>query len=230
MTHALSALALAIALCVAAPVEAQVRVAPRSVTATYFGASAYRAPARFEVTDRYAARRVAPTQTNRARPATSTAPAVAPSPGQMQFAVTENGRAARGTMEVRARGRVVASGDFTRPVTLPAGRYDVTFTLTTALDRPTQTVPVTVRSGGSVTARAQFQTAIVEVRFFDNNQPVYGRAVFSKNGQPVGSMGSRIVHTVSAGRYEVTAQYRAQTRSYTVDLTPGQRRAITARF
>lgn len=157
--------------------------------------------------------------------------APAPRPGSLDCRVEENGVYAPATLQLRdANGRVVASGDCARPMEVAAGTYDAVLTLETALDRPTRTVRVNVPAGGSVTARASFATAILEVRFTEDGRPVHGLAYIRSGGRVVGTVGSGVSARVSAGRYEIVARYRTEDRVYTVDLAAGQRRAVRAAF
>lgn len=157
----------------------------------------------------------------------------APSPaqrGRVACGITENGAYAPGTIELRQGGPIVASGDCSQALDLPVGIYDATLTLTTALDRPQRTVRVTVTADGLATARAEFETSILEVRFTADGRPAHGLAIVKKDGQVVGTLGSGVSGRVSSGTYEVVARYRTTDRSYTVPLAPGQRRAIRAAF
>jgi hypothetical protein len=158
---------------------------------------------------------------------TPTAPA---RPGQLTIAVDENGAYAASTFQVRQAGRVVASGSSGSPIALPAGAYDVVITLETALDRPTRTVRVLVPEGGVATARASFQTAIVEVRFTKDRMAVHGLATVRQGDRVIGTLGSGVTARVSAGTYQIDARYRTEQRTYSVSLAPVQRRALSAQF
>lgn len=151
-------------------------------------------------------------------------------PGQVGCEVRDNRILARGLMEVRRQGRVIATGRCGSALELPGGRYDVTLTLLDALDRPQRTVPVVVPEGGSVTARARFETAILEVRVTKDGVRMPGTTQVYRDGARVGSIGSGVTFRVSPGRYHLLTRYRRETKTFDVDLSAGQRRAIRAAF
>ncbi len=174
------------------------------------------------------------------RPATmtSTAPsttsqrsvAPAPAPGRLACAADENGIAAPASVQLRSGGNVVASGSCASPIEVPAGTYDAIVTLESALDRPTRALRVTVQPGALATARASFQTAILEVRFTADRSPVPGLAIIQRDGVTVGTLGSGVSARLSAGTYTIVARYRTGERTYVVTLAPEQRRAVRADF
>lgn len=161
---------------------------------------------------------------------TTASPSTPACPGQLFASVDENGAPAIASVEVRQEERLVASGRSTEPISLPPGRYDVVLTLEDVLDRPSRTVRIDVPEGGSVTARASFATAILEVRFTKNRSAVHGLATVRRNGRVVGTLGSGVTARVSAGAYEIDARYRTETRTHAVELVQGQRRALRADF
>ena len=163
-------------------------------------------------------------------PAPTTTTAAPARPGQLTIAVDENGAYAPSTFQVRQAGRVVASGSSGSPIALPAGAYDVTLTLETALDRPTRTVRVLVPDGGVAPARASFQTSILEVRFTKDRVAVHGLATVRQGDRVIGTLGSGVTARVSAGTYQIDARYRTEQRTYSVTLAPVQRRALSAQF
>lgn len=144
--------------------------------------------------------------------------------------MTENGAYGPAFVEVRHQGRVIASARCGTPLSVPAGDYFATLTLESAIDRPQVTVPLRVPEGGVGTARAAFQTSIIEVRFEKDGAPVYGQAVLMRDGRVLGSIGSRIPARVSAGALTIEARYRTERRTYELALAPEQRRALRARF
>lgn len=170
---------------------------------------------------------VRPTTLSSGTPTAAPAPA---RPGRLTAVVDENGAHAPSSVHVRRGGRLVASGSSATPIELPAGTYDVTITLETALDRPTRTVRVSVPEGGTATARASFRTSIIEVRFTKDRTAVHGLATLRQGGRVIGTLGSGVTARVSAGTYEIDARYRTEQRTYTVALAPEQRRALRADF
>jgi len=158
-------------------------------------------------------------------------PTPAPAPnGQVACDVTENGVAAPATIEVRSRGRVIASGRCGTRIEVPGGTYSATVTLESAIDRPQQHVPLVVPSHGVGSARASFSTSIIEVRFSREGAPAFGQAVLVREGRSVGSIGHRNAVRISSGRVTVRARHRTMTQTFDLQLRPGQRRAIQARF
>lgn len=165
-----------------------------------------------------------------ASPSTVRSTAPAPRPGRLACVAEENGAYAPASIQIRAQGRLLASGSCASPIELPAGAYDAQITLETALDRPSRSVRVIVPEGGLVTARASFETAILEVRFTANRAPAHGLAIIERDGVVVGTLGSGVTARLSAGTYTVVARYRTAERRYTVTLAPDQRRALRADF
>lgn len=160
----------------------------------------------------------------------STAPAPAPRPGRVICAADENGIPAPASIELRAAGRAVARGSCASPLEVPAGAYDAIVTLESALDRPTRAVRVVVPEGGLATARASFETAILEVRFTSARSPVPGLAIIERDGVVVGTLGSGVTARLSAGTYTVVARYRTAEQRHAVTLVRDQRRALRADF
>ncbi len=224
MKHLLTLLALG-TLLVAAPSEAQtVRFARRATYARLIRPRIVRAPV-----IRWNAWRASGIRT----PSRPHPEPIAPAPrrpGLVRCTVTAAGTLAPATVEVRHQGRVIASGTCGERISVPAGRYDATITLERAIDRPQQTVPLFVPEDGVGTARAAFDTSILEVRFFQNGRRTFGQAILEQNGRVIGSIGSGVVAHVSSGRVTIRARHLTEWRTYTVDLAPGQRRAIIARF
>jgi hypothetical protein len=162
--------------------------------------------------------------------------APAPSAGQPRTGVTcqikENGQAASGTVSLRQNGREIGAGACNGDVvSVPAGSYDAVLRLDGALDRPEQTRQVTVRAGGASAIEADFATAILEVRIMAQGRRAAGMAVLYRNGTRVGQIGSGVSAHVSAGTYDVVAQYRNNEQRFDgVALVPGQRRSLSAEF
>src|SRR5687768_6400364 len=146
--------------------------------------------------------------------------------------VQENGAAASGTVSIRQDGREIGAGACNGDVVAaPAGSYEAVIRLDGALDRPEQTRPVTVRAGQGATVTADFATAILEMRIMAQGRRAAGMAVLFRNGQRVGQIGSGVSAHVSAGTYDVVAQYRSQEQRFdAVALVPGQRRSLSAEF
>jgi hypothetical protein len=158
------------------------------------------------------------------------------SAGQPRTGVTcriqENGGAASGTVSLRQGGREIGAGACNGDViSVPAGTYDALLRLDGALDRPEQTRPVTVRAGQASSLEADFATAILEVRIMAGGRRAAGSAVLFRNGARVGQIGSGVAAHVSAGTYDVVAQYRTNEQRFDgIALVPGQRRSLSAEF
>lgn len=211
--------------------SAQVRLTPRFVLWTPAPIRTVRATPRIDlVTPR------APERIRLARPlttrltATRVEPAPAPEPARFDCRVEENGAWAPASFSALRDGQRVASGRCGSAITLEPGTYDVVLTLEETLDRPQRRVRVQAPEGGSVQATASFQTSILEVRFTREREPAAGLAIILRDGEQVGTLGSRVPARLSSGRYEIIARYRTHERRFTVDLAPGQRRAIHAAF
>src|SRR5690606_15044767 len=141
-----------------------------------------------------------------------------------------NGAPASASIALHAGGRAVASGSCASALELPPGTYDAVVTLETALDRPSRTVRVIVPEGGVATARASFETAILEVRFTADRVATHGLAIIERDGVAVGTLGSGVSARLSAGTYTIVARHRTAERRFVVALAPGQRRALRADF
>lgn len=151
-------------------------------------------------------------------------------PGQVACRVTENGTYAPATLEVSAQGRVVARGDCSGPLDLPAGTYVATVTLESAVDHPQQSMTIRVPEGGVASVTASFATSILEVRFTKNRESVFGTAFLRRGGVVVATLGSGVPARVSAGTYELLERYRTEDRVVQVTVAPGQRLAVRADF
>ena len=158
------------------------------------------------------------------------------SEGQPRTGVTcqikENGAAASGTISLRQQGREIGAGACNgQVVAVPAGSYEAILRLDGALDRPEQTRSVTVRAGDAAAIEGDFATAILEVRISAQGRRAAGMAVLYRNGVRVGQIGSGVSAHVSAGTYDVVAQYRTNEQRFDgVALVPGQRRSLSAEF
>jgi hypothetical protein len=156
--------------------------------------------------------------------------ATASAQSRVRCQVDENGAPAQARIDLSSQGRVVASGSCANPVAVPAGSYSATITLEGVLDRPTQTVQVTVPANGEGIARASFATSILEVVFTAGGQSANGTAILRRDGRDIGTLGTRVPVRVSAGSYQLVARYRTQERTFALTLAPAQRRSVRATF
>jgi hypothetical protein len=163
--------------------------------------------------------------------ARSTAQRGAQARGRIDCRVTENGVAASGTVRLRQSGREVASGACGTPLAAPAGRYEAVLELDGALDRPTQTVEVTIAAGSTATASADFRTGILEIAVEQDGRRAAGMATIFRNGERIGTLGSGVAGHLSVGTYDVVVRYRTSERRFEgVTLGPGERRVLSAAF
>jgi hypothetical protein len=156
--------------------------------------------------------------------------ATASAESRIRCQVDENGAPAQARIDVSSNGRVIASGSCGNPIAVPAGSYSATLTLENVIDRPTRTVQVSVPLNGEGVARASFATSIVEVIFSVSGRTTQGTAILMRDGREIGTLGTGVPVRVSAGSYQLVARYQAQSRSYALALSPGQRRSLRAQF
>lgn len=157
-------------------------------------------------------------------------PAPDPEPARLDCRVEANDAPAVASFAALRGGQEVASGRCGSAIDIPPGSYEVVLTLEGTLDRPERRVRVQASEGERVLARASFETSILEVRFTEDRRAAAGLAVVLRDGRRVGTLGSGVATRLSSGRYEIVARYRTEEKRYTVDLAPGQRRAIRADF
>lgn len=155
--------------------------------------------------------------------------------GTFRCTVLENGTTGSASYRVLKGSSTVASGRCHAPATsLPAGDYRVVVTLDGMTDGASRNMPLSVRDGRSSDIRATFETSRVTVTVTHQGRRIPGRAVLKQNGRVVASLGSGVYSRVSAGRYEVeiTASYGSVrgTRTVSLDLAPGQVRALNVPF
>jgi len=164
-----------------------------------------------------------------------TRPAEPRGAGAFRCTVLENGTTGAASYRVMDGSRTVASGRCLSPAAeLPAGDYRVIVALDGLADRASQTLPLTVRESRTSTIRAVFETARLTVTVMHEGRRIPGRAVLKQNGRVVASLGSGVYSRVTAGRYEVaiSTSYGSVrgSRSVTLDLRPGQVRALNVPF
>jgi hypothetical protein len=156
---------------------------------------------------------------------------VAAQDGKVLCDVTENGKAATGTLTVLEGETEVTSAPCGKPVAVPPGEYTAVIELDGALDGPTKRQPLSVQAGKLATLAAEFATGLLEVRIQSQGRDTAGMAVIRKDGTQIGTLGSGVAAHLSAGRYEVVARYRSQQKAFAeVIITPGQRTQLDAAF
>lgn len=155
----------------------------------------------------------------------------APAGGRVTCEALENGAAALGTASVRIGAREIATGACGTPIAVPAGSYTVVVRLDGALDKPEQTSSVTVAAGATQHVRANFATAIIDVRIEAQGRRAAGLAKIFRDGEEIGTLGNGVSAHVSAGTYDIVVRYRTQEQRFdAIQLAPSERRTLSATF
>lgn len=159
-------------------------------------------------------------------------PLVAASGGSVKCEITENGQAAFGEITLMDGEKQVATGECGQAaLNAPAGTYVAILSLDGALDGPEQRVEVTLKAGGTETARADFATGTLTVQIQREGRRAAGMAIVRRDGKQVGTLGSGVAARLSAGTYEVVVRYRSQTREFKdVVVKAGDARTLEATF
>ena len=150
--------------------------------------------------------------------------------GQIRCAVTENGTPGKGNIVVERNGAKVASGACGGTLSVPTGKCKVTVTLEGALDNPAQSVEVEVKPGKTAPVAVDFKTGALEVQIRTKGQRGTGLVAVERNGKRIGTLGVEVPARLSAGRYLVVVRLGGQEQRHEVDLQPGQRRLVRAKF
>jgi hypothetical protein len=99
-----------------------------------------------------------------------------------------------------------------------------------ALDNPSKSIDVEVKSGKTTPIAVDFQTGVIEVRIETKGQRGIAMVTVSRGSKRVGTLGSGVAARLSAGSYEIAVRLGGEERRYSVDLQPGQHRVIRAQF
>ncbi len=150
--------------------------------------------------------------------------------GKIRCSLTENGAPARGTIVVERDGREIGGGSCGSALSVPAGRCKVTVRLDGTLDNPSKSVGIQVSVGKTTPVSVDFQTGVLEVRIETKGLRGTGIVTVSRGGKRIGTLGSGVAATLSAGSYEIVVRLGGKERRYAVDLRPGQRRLVRAQF
>jgi len=150
--------------------------------------------------------------------------------GKILCSLTQNGAPARGTIVVERDGREIAGGSCGSALSVPAGKCKVTVRLDGTLDNPSKSVGIQVRAEKTTPVSVDFQTGVLEVRIETKEQLGTGIVTVNRNGKRIGTLGSGVAATLSAGSYEIVVRLGGKERRYSVDLRPGQRRLVRAQF
>jgi len=158
-------------------------------------------------------------------------PASATGGGKVSCEITENGRAASGTIVLYAGAAEVADGTCGKAFALPAGADSAVLRLDGALDGPEQRKQLDTDASKAANLRADFATGLLEVRIQSKGRDTAGIAVIRRAGKQIGTLGSGVTAHLSTGSYEVIARYRTHERRFeTVAIQADQRTALTASF
>jgi hypothetical protein len=150
--------------------------------------------------------------------------------GEVRCSVTTNAAPASGTIVVEREGREVAGGSCGTDISVPAGKWRATVRLDGALDNPSKRVDVNVTAGKATRVRVDFKTGVLEVRIEAKGGSGTGMVTINRGSKRIGTLGAGVAAQLSAGNYEVVVRYGGEERRYAVDLRPGQRRLVRARF
>ena len=150
--------------------------------------------------------------------------------GQIRCSVTENAGPAHGTIVVEQNGREVGGGSCGDALSVPTGKCKVTVRLDGTLDNPSKSLHVEVSAAKETPVSVDFQTGVLEVRIEAKGQRGTGIVTVNRGSTRIGTLGSGVAATLSAGSYEVVVRLGGEERRYAVDLRPGQRRLVRAQF
>ena len=152
--------------------------------------------------------------------------------GHVRCQVTENGKAAQGTLLLSQDGHEVARAACgSDALSVPAGEYVASIQLDGALDSPEARKPVTVNAGQTAQVSNDFATGTLEVRIQNDGRRAAGMAQILRNGGKVGTLGSGVSGHLSAGTYEVVARYRDnEQRVANVVVKAGENRVVNVAF
>lgn len=160
------------------------------------------------------------------------APLAAAGGGSVKCEITENGKPAFGEITLLQGDEKVASGECgSKPINAAAGTYIAVLSLDGALDGPEQRQELTVKTGATQSAKADFVTGTLSVQIKREGRSAAGMAIVRRQGEQVGTLGSGVAARLSAGTYDVVVRYRSQTREFKgVVVEAGQPRTLDAAF
>ena len=152
--------------------------------------------------------------------------------GHISCEITENGEMATGVISVQRDGKEIATTACGRELSVPAGDYVAALRLDGAFDGPEQRQNISVKPGGApLKLKADFKTAVLEVRIKSSGKRAAGMAVIKRNGQQLGTLGSGVQAHVSVGTYRVLVRYRTQEKDLgDITLSAGQHLTLDASF
>ena len=161
----------------------------------------------------------------------ATTPASAEPLGHVICEITENGESATGVISVQRDGKEIATTSCGRELAVPAGEYVAALRLDGAFDGPEQKQTIQVKPGAALKLKADFATAVLEVRIASSGRRAAGMAVIKRKGQQLGTLGSGVQAHVSVGTHRVLVRYRTQEKDLgDITLTAGQHLTLDASF
>ena len=152
--------------------------------------------------------------------------------GHVSCEITENGEIATGVVSVQRNGKEIATSACGRELSVPAGDYVAALRLDGAFDGPEQRQTIQVKAGGApIKLKADFATAVLEVRIASSGRRAAGMAVIKRGGQQLGTLGSGVQAHVSVGTYRVLVRYRTQQKDLgDITMSAGQHLTLDASF
>lgn len=152
--------------------------------------------------------------------------------GHVLCEISENGEMATGVVSVQRDGKEIATTACGHELSVPAGDYVAALRLDGAFDGPEQRQNLHITAGApTVKLKADFATAVLEVRIASSGRRAAGMAVIKRRGQQLGTLGSGVQAHVSAGTYRVLVRYRTQEKDLgDITLTAGQHLTLDASF
>lgn len=161
----------------------------------------------------------------------ATAPAHAEPVGHVTCEITENGETATGVISIQRDGKEIATTSCGRELAIPLGEYVAALRLDGTFDGPEQRQNIQVKPGAPLKLKADFATAVLEVRIASSGRRAAGMAVIKRSGQQLGTLGSGVQAHVSVGTYHVLVRYRAQEKDLgEITLKAGQHLTLDASF
>jgi hypothetical protein len=157
----------------------------------------------------------------------ATAGAAAQATGRVRCTIRENGDRASGTIILKRGNDEVARGSCGEAIGAPAGSYTALVSLDGALDKPTQSRPVTVSGGGEAAVQVDFATGTVEIQVTAEGRRAAAMATILRGSEKVGTVAGGVPAHLSAGTYDISVRYRGEEKRVAgVTIAAKQRREV----
>lgn len=152
--------------------------------------------------------------------------------GQITCRVSENGKAAAGTLRLEQQEKTLASGACDgRPLSVPPGTYTAILSLDGALDSPEQRRSVTIASGKNPAMSGEFRTGTLRIDVVRDGRRAAAKATLEKDGKRVGTLGGGVTAHLSAGSYTVIVRCHDEEKRYErVVISADAHRDLSATF